>query len=441
VDGSGFLADLIDALEGRLDDESMDVVRYEVREAQEAVEVCIEHLERLFLALSGFYIGDDEGLSEMRFSEGRVESLEFTRLQAAGYDMSLGLDKLYVQLGRALAAARDSHDGSDDFEYVLADLEGKAVRSAELEATLKLILSTEMDGLVRWASVGHPDRFESQVLKASPIQVGEMLQQELFDELESLVMTSATLTVNGSFDFFCSRVGLDLVVDRPLETIILDSSFDFRRQMQILITHDMPDPSSDDYQKRLAEVLERVIKAAGGGVLALFTNRRLMYATYERLADGLRREGLPVLCQLPGYSRRRLAEEFVDDPSTSLLGTASFWEGVDARGSTLRVVVVTRIPFESPARPVFEARSERVRLEGGSDFLNLSLPIAALRLKQGVGRLIRTRSDRGQILLLDSRISSRQYGPVLLRSLPAGKRRKLSLDEVSRAISDFQGGA
>jgi ATP-dependent DNA helicase DinG len=441
VDGTGFLADLIDALEGRLDDRSMDGVRYEVGEAQEAVEVCIEHLEKLFLALSGFYIGDDEGLSEMRFSEGQVASLEFTRLQAAGYDMSLSFDKLYVRLGRALAAARDSSDGSDDFEYVLADLEGKAVRSAELEATLKLILVTETDGLVRWASVGHPDRFESQMLKASPIHVGEMLQQVLFDELESLVMTSATLTVNGSFDFFCSRVGLDLVVDRPLETIILDSSFDFRRQMQILMLHDMPDPTSEDYQNRLADVLELVIKAAGGGVLALFTNRRLMYATYERLADGLRREGLPVLCQLPGYSRRRLAEEFVDDPSTSLFGTASFWEGVDARGSTLRVVVVTRIPFESPARPVFEARSERVRLEGGSDFLNLSLPIAALRLKQGVGRLIRTRSDRGQILLLDSRINSRQYGRVLLRSLPDAKRRKVSLEEVSRAISDFQGGA
>jgi len=148
-----------------------------------------------------------------------------------------------------------------------------------------------------------------------------------------------------------------------------------------------------------------------------------------------------VLCQLPGYSRRRLAEEFVEDPSASLFGTSSFWEGVDARGSTLRVVVVTRIPFESPGRPVFEARSERVRLEGGSDFLNLSLPIAALRLKQGVGRLIRTRQDRGQVLLLDSRINSRQYGRVLLRSLPDAKRRKVSLDEVTRAISDFQGRA
>jgi len=130
----------------------------------------------------------------------------------------------------------------------------------------------------------------------------------------------------------------------------------------------------------------------------------------------MRRQGLNLLCQQPGYSRRRLAEEFIEDPTASLFGTSSFWEGVDARGSTLRLVVVTRIPFESPGRPVFVARSERVRLEGGSDFMDFGLPLAALRLKQGVGRLIRTRQDKGQVLLLDSRINTKRYGQVLLRS-------------------------
>jgi ATP-dependent DNA helicase DinG len=161
--------------------------------------------------------------------------------------------------------------------------------------------------------------------------------------------------------------------------------------------------------------------------------------TYDRLVDEMRRQGLKLLCQLPGFSRRRLAEEFVEDQSSSLFGTSSFWEGVDARGSTLRLVVVTRIPFESPGRPVFEARSERVRLEGRSDFAELSLPLAALRLKQGVGRLIRTRQDRGQVLLMDSRITTRKYGQVLLRSLPDARRRKVSIDDMKRAISDFHG--
>ncbi len=440
VDGSGFLADMLgDGLGHHLDDDALGRARYEITEAQEAVEICTEDLEGLFIALCEFHDGDETRMSDVRFGEGQVESMEFTRLRARGDSLATSLDRLYVRLSRFLSAVKESGDSSDDFEYLAGDLEGKAVRAAELEETLQLVLSNESDDRVRWASVGHLDRFERQALRASPIHVGEMLRQALFDELESLVMTSATLTVNNSFDFFCSRVGLDLVTERAVEAIILDSSFDFRRQMQILILHDMPDPGSSDYEGRLGEVLREVILSAGGGVLVLFTNRRLMMATYEQVVDELRREGLTLLCQLPGYSRRRLAEEFIEDPGASLFGTSSFWEGVDARGSTLRLVVVTRIPFESPGRPVFEARSERVRLEGGSDFLNLSLPLAALRLKQGVGRLIRTRSDRGQILLLDSRINSRRYGQVLLRSLPDARRRKVSIDEVNRAISDFQG--
>jgi ATP-dependent DNA helicase DinG len=438
VDGSGFLADMLDdGLARHLGTDAVDRARQEVGEAQEAVEICMEELERLFIALCEFHAGDESQMSDIRFGEGQVQSMEFTRLEARGMSLATSLDRLYVRLSRFLSVLKESGDSTDDFEYLAGDLEGKALRASELEQTLQLVLSTESDGRVRWASVGHLDRFERQALRASPIHVGEMLREALFDELESLVMTSATLTVNGSFDFFSSRVGLDLVTERAVEAIVLDSSFDFRRQMQILILHDMPDPGSSDYEGCLGEVLREVILSAGGGVLVLFTNRRLMMATYEQVVDELRREGLTVLCQLPGYSRRRLAEEFIEDPGASLFGTSSFWEGVDARGSTLRLVVVTRIPFESPGRPVFEARSERVRLEGGSDFLNLSLPLAALRLKQGVGRLIRTRSDRGQVLLLDSRINSRRYGQVLLRSLPDARRRKVSIDEVNRAISDF----
>ena len=439
IDRSGYLVDLADGLKGHIEGEEYDRTVFEIGEAEEAVELCMEELEHLFVALCEFYDGDDTGMTDVRFSEGQVQSIEYTRLVSRGEALATVFDKLYVRLARLLAAVNNSEDASDLLQYLAQDLEGKAVRVSELETTLKVVLSTESDGMVRWATVGGRERFEHQALRASPIHVGKMLNESLYDALESLVMTSATLTVNGSFDFFSSRAGLDLVTDRVVEMIVLDSSFDYKRQMQILVLHDMPDPASGSYAGYLADVLCDVIKAADGGALVLFTNRRLMRDTYEQVVDELRREGLPVLCQLPGYSRRRLAEEFVEDPAASLFGTSSFWEGVDARGATLRLVVVTRIPFESPGRPVFEARSERVRLEGGSDFMNLSLPLAALRLKQGVGRLIRTRRDRGQVLLLDSRINSKRYGQVLLRSLPEGRRRNVSIDEVSRAISDFHG--
>jgi len=441
LDGFGFLADLEGNATRRLPEEAHEAARYEIAEAQEACELAIEDLERMFVALCQFSGGTEYSFNDVRFSDGLLESLEYERLKMEAERFTASLDKLNARILRLVTLFEERGDDSSDVDYLVSDTSGKAARTEELMLALAIFFSGESDGRVRWATVAGEDRFEKQALRASPIDVGPELSEALFDQeiLSSVVLTSATLTVNGSFDFFRSRIGLDLPGVRTPEQIILDSSFDYSRQMQILILHDMPDPSSSEYEPRIAEVIGEVITAAGGGVLVLFTNRRLMLKTYELLVDEMRRQGLNLLCQLPGYSRRRLAEEFIEDPTSSLFGTSSFWEGVDARGSTLRMVVVTRIPFESPGRPVFVARSERVRLEGGSDFMDLGLPLAALRLKQGVGRLIRTRQDKGQVLLLDSRINTKRYGQILLRSLPAAKRRKVSSDDLKRAITDFQG--
>jgi len=441
VDGSGFLSDLEGNATRRLPEEAHDAARHEIGEAQEAAEVAIEDLERMFIALCQFAGGTDFSFNDIRFGEGQVNSMEYERLKMEAERFSASLDKLNARILRLVTLFEERGDDSSEADYLVSDTSGKAARVEEHMLALAVFFSNETDGRVRWATVAGEDRFEQQALRASPIDVGPELSEALFDAevLTSVVLTSATLTVSGSFDFFRSRIGLDLPRVRRPQEIILDSSFDYSRQMQILILHDMPDPSSSDYEPCIADVIGEAIIAAGGGVLVLFTNRRLMLETYERLVDEMRRQGLNLLCQLPGYSRRRLAEEFIEDPGASLFGTSSFWEGVDARGSTLRLVVVTRIPFESPGRPVFVARSERVRLEGGSDFMDLGLPLAALRLKQGVGRLIRTRQDKGQVLLLDSRINTKRYGPILLRSLPAAKRRKVSMDDLTRAITDFHG--
>lgn len=439
LEKTGFLPDIADSVRKSRDDERFRTTLFEIVEAQELVELCIEEMTRLFIALTAFQKGDGAGFSDIRFTDGQIQSLEYTALLERFSDFDEVLDRLQVRLYRVLGGIDLPEDDTDSLRFMAAELEGKAARAVDIQLVLRTVFSGEPDSMVRWATVSGEEMYEKQSLRVTPIDVGQFLKETLYDPLEAIVMTSATLTVGGSFDFFTSRVGLDLLADRFVEKIMLDSSFDYRRQMQIMTVHDMPSPSSEGYAPALVEVLEKVIKAANGGVLALFTNRRLMLDTYEQIVDRLRTEGLPLLCQQAFHSRRRLAEEFVDDPHASLFGTSSFWEGVDARGATLKLVVVTRIPFESPGRPVFEARSERVRLEGGSDFMNLSLPLAALKLKQGVGRLIRTRSDRGQVLLLDSRIVNARYGQVLLRSLPPGRRRNVSLDEVGRAIGEFRG--
>lgn len=439
LDGSGFIPDLADAAKKHLPEDAVAAARYEIEEASEATEVALEGLERLFLGLCEFG-ASEYAFRDTRFTEGEMRSLEFESLRLQAERFSESLDTMRARLLRLKALFEERGDDSSELAYQMGDLDGKAARVDDHMAAVEVFFSPKDDGRVRWATVTGVENFEAQSLRASPVDVGPELAEALFDEdvLSSVVLTSATLTVNGSFDFFRSRTGLDLQGVRPPVEHVLDSSFDYSRQMQILILHDMPDPSSGDYENQIADVLGDVIVAAGGGVLALFTNRRLMTDTYERLSGEMQRQGLNVLCQLPGYSRRRLAEEFIADRSASLLGTSSFWEGVDARGDTLRLVVVTRIPFESPGKPVFIARSEQVRLEGGSDFMDFGLPLAALRLKQGVGRLIRTRQDKGQVLLMDSRINTRRYGQVLLRSLPKGRRRNVSLDDLGRAISDFQ---
>jgi len=441
VDGSGFLADLDATVIRRLPSEAHDAARFELIEAGEAAEIACEGLEKLFMTLCAFRAGSEYEFNDIRFTSGQTRLLEYEKMKLEAKEFATSLETLAARITRVKSVCEERGTAAAELDYLMSDLEGKAARVREHAGALAIMFSDEDDGRVRWATVTSEDNFEKQALRVSPVDVGSDLREAIFDNeaISSVVLTSATLTVNNAFDFFRSRVGLNLPGGAAPEECILNSSFDYSRQMQILILHDMPPPNSSDYEARIADVLGDVILAARGGVLALFTNRRLMLKTYEQLVGEMRRHGLNLLCQQPGYSRRRLAEEFVEDSNASLFGTSSFWEGVDARGSTLRVVVVTRIPFESPGKPVFVARSERVKLEGGSDFMDFGLPLAALRLKQGAGRLIRTRQDRGQVLLMDSRINTQRYGQTLLRSLPGAKRRKVSTDDLKRAISEFHG--
>ena len=438
---SGLLSEVESELSGRLGTGDTKKIEGYIDEARETVRTCLEDAEGVFTALAEFHAGGEQRSSDVRFREAIIESPEYSRLSSDSRMFESMLEKLAFQLSGVKTALEGIAEERSDLDHLFYDLEGKLARILELKDDIGLIIDFSDDGYVRWATVAPPARLESQALRASPADVGPLLREFLYEPLPSLVMTSGTLSVNDSFEFFRSRVGLYLPDLETPRQLILDSSFDFTRQMEVLILHDMAAPDSEEYVKQIPPVLDEVIRAAGGGVLALFTNRRLMEKVYDTLVHDLAREGLPLFCQLPGYSRRRLADEFEEDERASLFGTSSFWEGVDARGETLRVVVVTRIPFESPGRPVFEARSELLRRDGRSDFNELSLPLAALRLKQGVGRLIRTRQDSGQVIIMDSRIDGRKYGKLLLASLPRARVKRISMNQAGQAVSGFQKGS
>ncbi|MDF1780106.1 MAG: ATP-dependent DNA helicase [Alcanivoracaceae bacterium] len=262
----------------------------------------------------------------------------------------------------------------------------------------------------------------SFVLHATPLSVAEPFGAHRKRNPCSWVFTSATLSVAGNFSHFLSRLGL-----ADAETLRLESPFDFRRQAVLYVPEELPVPETPDYTEKLAEQMLPVIEAAGGRTFFLFTSHRALRAAAEYLRPRL---NFPLLVQ--GESgRRQLLEEFREKGNAVLLGTASFWEGIDVRGEALSCVIIDKLPFGSPGDPVAAARIDRIRADGGNPFRDYQLPQAVLTLRQGAGRLIRDTEDYGVLVLADPRLIQKSYGKTFLNSLP-GMTRTRKLEVIQR---------
>lgn len=260
---------------------------------------------------------------------------------------------------------------------------------------------------------------DSVVLVREPVQVADFLRTFLFGPVKRVVCTGATLTVDGRFDYFCLQTGAprEGVIER-----VIESPFDYPRQA-LLYTPNGLEPDygvgEEEYVRRLVDELWRLLRASRGRAFVLCTSTRRMNELYELLGPRL---DYPVLCQGEGLSRGEILERFRNEPGSVLFATRSFWEGVDIPGEALSLVVIDKLPFSPHRDPVIERRQELVRQRGGDPFAEFQLPEAILLLKQGVGRLIRSETDRGVIAILDSRINSRAYGARIIGSLPPARR-------------------
>ena len=276
-------------------------------------------------------------------------------------------------------------------------------------ARLLEMLRPGQSGRVTWFAYGRDGR---TAIKSAPVDVATSLREAIFADRDTVILTSATLTLEGGFDYFRERVGLP--ASRLVE-MVLPSPFDFLEQALLCLPDDVPPPGDEGFEDALVNVIAETAIRLRGRTLVLFTSTEQLRAVSDRVRDRLAGEGIEVLAQGRGAgSKRALTERFASLPEAVLCGTNSFWEGLDLPGRSLSCVVIVRLPFAPPGDPVFRARAEGLR----DSFLQLALPEAVLRLKQGFGRLIRRATDRGAVVVFDRRVTTRSYGQHFLNSLP-----------------------
>ena len=319
------------------------------------------------------------------------------------------LDAPLVDIERTLKRLRDDATTDDDEQEITAHH-----RNCErLRDELDMIIRQNDPNYVYWAEISTRGRTPRILLNATPANISQMLQDLLFSEKNSVVMTSATLSTNRTFDYFKARVGINECCE-----LLAHSPFNFKKQVQIHIPKGMPDPQSSGFIPAVIDKIEHYLKLTHGKAFVLFTSYKMMDEVYDALAPDLEDIGISTFKQGGELSRTDMLQAFREDTDSVLFGTSSFWEGVDVRGEALSNVIITRLPFEVPTHPVMEARVKQIKESGGNEFFEFSLPEAILRLKQGFGRLIRTQTDTGIVVILDPRIKTRSYGKQFLRSLP-----------------------
>ena len=269
----------------------------------------------------------------------------------------------------------------------------------------------------------------------APLSVSETLREIIFNKLSNVVLVSATLSVNKSFEFFATRIGLH-DVERPVARFIFDSPFDYRKNVLLSIPMDLPEPKAADYSQKLSDLIKDVLIISEGKGLVLFTSYAMLKTVYDLVRDDFSQAGITLFKQGDDDNKKLLGNFFINKNSV-LFATDSFWEGVDVPGESLSVLIICRLPFKVPSDPVIKARMELIEKRGGNSFMEYSLPEAVIKLRQGFGRLIRRKSDRGVILITDTRILTKFYGKIFFNSLPETRRDITSSDRICLKIEDF----
>ncbi|MCX6030209.1 MAG: exonuclease domain-containing protein [Chloroflexi bacterium] len=416
---AGLLAEIQSSLRAHLSDKLFGVVRDPIIRLQGDVEAVHGRLENFWEVLNDALATLQPQADNSEY-DARIRITAATRAQPVWVEIEVSWENLALtwqqalgRLGTLAAGLKDLQDAGHELpglDGMMEDLATAERRLTELYEQMEAWVARPAANGVYWVEIAKENGPSRRVtLRSAPLHVGPLVQEHILFHNDTVILTSATLRTAGSFEYLRDRL-----YAQEADTVAVGSPFDYKESTLLYLPSDLPEPNAPTYQTAVEQTLIGLTKALGGRTLALFTSYAQLRRTRDAILPALRQAGIEVLSQGGGASRHQLLESFKAGARTILLGTRSFWEGVDVVGPALSALVLVRLPFAVPSDPIVAARRETF----DDAFYNYSVPDAILRFRQGFGRLIRSKTDRGVVVVLDKRVQSKGYGQLFLDSLP-----------------------